>query len=150
MERAALLLLLVNLCLTAFMTGLIWFVQVVHYPIFLKVAEKDFTLFHKAHTTTTSYVVVLPMLLELGLSFWMLFYRYPGLPYGVTMFAFMLVVLIWLTTFLVSVPLHNQLERGYNPTAIGRLVTTNWLRTILWTGRLVILAWMISSLALPV
>jgi hypothetical protein len=41
MENATQLLLLANLVLTAFLTGLIWFVQVVHYPIFLQVKEAD-------------------------------------------------------------------------------------------------------------
>jgi hypothetical protein len=146
MENATQLLLLANLVLTAFLTGLIWFVQVVHYPIFLKVKEADFALFHKAHTTTTSYVVVAPMLLELGLSGWMLLYSFPGFPAWLPWLAFGLVLAVWLVTFQVSVPLHNQLEREYSKAAITRLVNTNWLRTFLWTSRLALLVWMLASL----
>lgn len=47
-----------------------------------------------------------------------------------------LVAAIWATTGLVQVPLHRRLSRGHDPSAIRRLITTNWIRTVLWTGRL--------------
>ena len=39
MPDADVLLLLLHAAATLFMTGLIWFVQVVHYPLFARVGE---------------------------------------------------------------------------------------------------------------
>jgi hypothetical protein len=41
-----------------------------------------------------------------------------------------------MSTFLVSVPLHNLLQKERNSKIIERLILTNWPRTILWTLRL--------------
>ena len=61
-------LLISNLMITGFLTGLIWFVQVVHYPIFGNVKPENFPNFHHAHTFLTGKVVALPMLIELVLA----------------------------------------------------------------------------------
>ncbi len=43
-------------------------------------------------------------------------------------------VLIWLATFILSVPCHRQLQKsGKDLSTINRLVATNWIRTILWS-----------------
>jgi hypothetical protein len=46
---------------------------------------------------------------------------------------FYLVVLIWISTAFFSVPAHSKLESGKDEHAIDRLVSTNWIRTVLWT-----------------
>jgi hypothetical protein len=56
------LVLLAHLAVTLFMLGVIWFVQVVHYPLFAKVGQEGFTLYSKAHSHLTGYVVGPPML----------------------------------------------------------------------------------------
>src|SRR4051794_35751848 len=57
--------LLACLASTLFMTGLIWFVQVVHYPLFAEVDPAGFRRYHAAHTRATTRVVLIPMILEL-------------------------------------------------------------------------------------
>lgn len=46
-----------------------------------------------------------------------------------------LLVLIWVSTFAVQVPLHERLALGFDRAVWHRLVATNWLRTIAWTVR---------------
>ncbi len=46
---------------------------------------------------------------------------------------FYLVLLIWISTFLLSVPNHAKLAKGKDDTHINRLINTNWIRTVLWT-----------------
>ncbi len=57
--------LLANVAATFLMVGLIWFVQVVHYPQFALVGEEYFVRYEAAHVRATTYVVLLPMLVEL-------------------------------------------------------------------------------------
>ena len=138
-----LLLLLLNLILSSFLTGLIWFVQIVHYPIFTKVPASHFISFQTTHMQTTGYVVAVPMLLELAASSGLLLYAFPGNLQGVNYLAFACVLVIWLVTFFVSVPIHNELVTGLRYDLVSRLVATNWLRTIAWTIRTVVLAYML-------
>jgi hypothetical protein len=46
-----------------------------------------------------------------------------------------LLAVVWASTFLLQVPCHHRLEQGYEAAAIRRLVATNWLRTLAWSGR---------------
>ncbi|HET8864256.1 MAG TPA: hypothetical protein VFM80_01080 [Gracilimonas sp.] len=48
-------------------------------------------------------------------------------------FGFYVVILIWAATGLFSIPAHSKLEDHKNEAAINTLVSTNWIRTILWT-----------------
>lgn len=45
----------------------------------------------------------------------------------------LLVILLWLTTFFISVPCHSQLSEGKDDRVIERLIGTNWIRTFLWS-----------------
>jgi hypothetical protein len=140
------LLLLLNLIVSSFLTGLIWFVQVVHYPIFTRVPASHFIVFQQTHMQTTTYVVALPMLLELAASGLLLTYSFPGNLQTINYVAFGCVLLIWLVTFFVSVPIHNELVTGLRHELVSRLVATNWLRTFTWTLRTILLAYMIMKL----
>lgn len=138
------LLILGNLIIAAFLTGLIWFVQMVHYPIFHKVPAQQFITFQQAHLATTGQVVAFPMLIELGLSIWLITYKLPGNLQWLNYAALGLVLLIWAVTFFVSVPLHNQLAtNGYNWNAVQQLITTNWIRTVAWTVRMGLMAYVL-------
>lgn len=119
---------------TAFMVGLIWFVQVVHYPLFSRVGAGQFPVYAREHQVRTTLVVMPPMLVELGTAALL-----PTLPEtrGALAWAGLgMVGAIWVSTFAVQVPLHARLGRGYDERAQRRLVATNWVRTVLWTARL--------------
>ncbi len=59
-------LLLIVLLASAMMAGLSWFISVVHYPLFARVGTAEFPDYHAAHTFRTTFVVVPPMVTELG------------------------------------------------------------------------------------
>jgi hypothetical protein len=51
----------------------------------------------------------------------------------------MFLILIWLSTALLFTKIHQNLIEGYKSSLINKLIKTNWLRTILWSLRLIIL-----------
>jgi len=117
----------------AFMTGLIWIIQGLHYPAFRFVQDGEFNQFHLFHTRNISWIVMPVMLLE--------FLSGASLAYSLRnsqmlIINFVGIILIWLCTFFISVPLHNNLGEGRSSNAIERLIHTNWLRTALWSARL--------------
>ncbi len=135
-----------HLTATLVMTGVIWFVQVVHYPLMANVAADRFALYEQLHTQRTAWVVMPPMLLELGTAIALVAIRPPTLPVDLTWLGLGLLATIWLSTFLLQVPQHTILQQGFDPRAHRFLVSSNWLRTGLWSIRaalaLAFVAWM--------
>ena len=118
------------------MTGVIWFVQVVHYPLILLVPSSSRITYCKTHAKRTSFVVLPPMLVELGTAIAMCFLASGSIYWFVNL---LLLILIWMSTFLIQVPLHNHLGQKTEDSFVERLVATNWIRTALWTLRSVML-----------
>lgn len=119
-----------NLIFTWLLVGLIWVIQLVHYPSFEFIATDNFLAFHQHHTRSITMIVMPLMLGELGLAVYLAQQQKWGLIWLVPL---ILVLGIWLSTFLIQVPIHNQLGVGKDSHLIKRLVQTNWVRTILWT-----------------
>jgi len=128
--------LVVNLAATAFMAGVIWFVQLVHYPLMAGWPHEDFGRWEADHRAQTGLVVVPAMLIESVAAIWLVWRRPAGVPPWMPWAAIALLAGIHLSTFLVQVPLHDRLSAGWDASAHGRLVATNWVRTLLWTARL--------------
>ena len=123
------------------MFGLIWFVQVVHYPLFLAVGPDHFAAYEAAHGNRTTYVVAPLMLVELITALAMLApaLRPPAVSAPEAWLGAAMVGVIWFSTAFVQVPLHNRLQGGYSAQTIARLVATNWVRTAAWTARVALL-----------
>ncbi len=128
------MLVLVALASSCFMTGLIWFVQVVHYPLFERVDQASFSTYHAEHSRLTTFVVFVPMVLELLTSLLLLVERPAHVSAWLLWAGAILAGLSWLSTGLIQVPLHGRLASGFNLSTQALLVTTNWLRCITWTG----------------
>lgn len=130
--------LLIHASSTLMMTGLIWFVQIVHYPLMAKVGHQGFVGYEAAHTRRTTMVVG-PLMLVEAVSAGMILtplITIPSLfPTSLPLIAMVVLVLIWLSTALIQVPAHRVLEKGFDASAHRRLVNTNWIRTVLWSVR---------------
>ena len=137
-------LLLLNFAAAAYLTGLIWTVQLVHYPSFGLVPKAAWAAFHAAHTRRMSYVVLAPMVLELGLAIGLAWAGRRLLPGAAGWWSLGLVGLAWAVTFFISVPFHNRLAQGFDYITIDGLTRTNWLRTLAWTARAALLGWLLA------
>jgi hypothetical protein len=128
-------LLLTHAAATLFMVGLIWFVQVVHYPLAGRVGEGTFAAYQQAHMARTAWVVGPPMLAELATTAVLLVHRPAGIPTWVPWAGAALLAVVWGATAVFQVPLHTALTGGLDPERVARLVATNWIRTAGWTLR---------------
>jgi hypothetical protein len=143
---AGTLILLTHLAATLYMTGLIWFVQVVHYPLFNKVGTAGFAAYEEAHTRLTGWVVGPPMLIELFAAGILAAHPPDGTPGWQVWLGLGLVGVIWLSTVALQIPQHNVLGGGFDPNAHRLLVSTNWARTIAWSLRSLLALWMVFRL----
>lgn len=126
-------LVLTHAAATLFMTGVIWIVQIVHYPLFAGVGADGFANYAVAHARSISFVVLPAMLIELGAAA-ALAVRPGGAPTAAYV-GLALLSAIWLSTFFVQVPLHERLAAGFDADIHRKLIDTNWLRTVLWSAR---------------
>ena len=127
---------------TWFMVGLIWLVQVVHYPLFNRIGREQFRAYEEAHTKAISLVVVPAMFLELGTAIWLCVSPVEIMSGALAWVNLGLLLPVWLSTFLIQVPQHQKLIEGFDEKAYRGLVGWNWLRTVLWSVRGVLLVYL--------
>jgi len=122
----------VHECATWALVGLIWTIQLVHYPLFGQVGREVFSAYHRRHSQRITWlvaplmfaeVVTAVLLLVLG---WYNSWFLASLP---------LLAFNWVSTALIQIPLHSRLGNGFEPETHRRLVATNWWRTAAWTLR---------------
>ena len=121
----------IHLAVTWMLVGLIWVVQVLCYPQFLRVGKSEFTDYHFAHCLRIGLIVAPLLFVEAVTAVWLV---YLG---GNTSFiaSACLIPLVWLSTAVFQAPLHTKLMRGFDAQLIRRLIVTNWVRTLAWTAR---------------
>ena len=119
-------------CATWALFGLIWMVQWVVYPLMARQSAAGWVAWHTEYTRRMGAVVGPLMMGEMAGAVWW-WWQEPASVWAAL--AFGLVVVNWLSTGLVQVPLHRKLALGYDAGAIRRLVVTNWIRTVAWTAR---------------
>jgi len=129
---------------SAAMCGLIWFVQLVHYPLFARVGGERSAEHAAENQRRTSWVVVPFMLVEMAAAIAIAIVPPAGIGRGVAVAGVVLVIVIWASTVLVQMPLHARLgPEGHAPEVVAALVRTNWFRTAAWTVRAALAIWML-------
>ena len=144
----------VHLAATLAMTGIIWFIHVVHYPLFEHILFEHipaaaFRVYEAAHTRLTVLVVVPLMVIE-AMTGVLLFWRRPaGIPLPLVWVGVGLLGIIWLSTAFLQVPQHSVLAQGFDPSAQHVLVTSNWIRTVAWSARTLLVVGMLLRVMPP-
>ncbi len=118
------------------MTGLCWFVQLVHYPLFHVVPLDKFPQYEQRNAIT-AYITVPLMIMELGTGLVWLYLN----PEWVYLIGAFLMGVIGFSTFVFQVPLHLKLMKKASMELINKVTNTNWIRTISWTIRSLILCY---------
>jgi hypothetical protein len=139
------LVLLINLLSTWMMVGVIWFVQVVHYPLLSVVPVQSAASVAVEHQRRTGWVVGAPMALE-GVTTLALLVLVPeGVAWFVPWLAGIPLAVALGATIFLSVPRHERMAREPDAQVGKELVSTNWVRTIAWTVRGLIVGGMVLA-----
>ena len=130
--------LLMHLIATSIMVGVIWIIQLVHYPSFHFIELKQYSTFQRFHMSRISYVVIPAMLAEL-FTLIILITSVDEINMLITGSG-LLLILIWLMTAFFFSGVHQELTLGYEKAVVNKLVKLNWARTLLWTLRLILIS----------
>ena len=110
------------------MIGISLIVQIIIYPSFKFIKIDSFKGYHLNYMNKISYVVAPIMLLEIISSFLLLIFNKSL----IDILGFILLSLIWIVTFFLIVPIHNELNIKFRLVELKKLIKLNLLRTILW------------------
>ncbi|MEM1055520.1 MAG: hypothetical protein AAGI52_08325 [Bacteroidota bacterium] len=138
---------LLHVLATLTMFGVIWIVQVVHYPLFSGVGAEEWRAYSAGHQWRITLIVGPAMVLELATAVWLVLDRPAAFPAWAVLAGLGAVGVIWSATALFSVPAHNALSASWDAEAHARLVSSNWVRTLAWTFRAGLVLWF-TALAL--
>ncbi len=128
---------------TLFLVGLIWTIQIVHYPLFANVGASDYAAYQNLHISRITFVVAPVMIAELATAIFFIFSDFTPINPNYFRVGLVLVLIIWASTMFIQSPIHGKLSQAFDNNLIDKLVLTNWIRTIAWSLRGALVLWMI-------
>lgn len=144
MTTSLLVVLLAQVVSTAVLTGIIWTVQLVHYPLMARVGAGEQVAYAQAHAPRMAGVVMLPWTVQGASVGWLLFTRPEVIPTVALVGAAVAAATTVIVTVVASVPAHDRLRAAPDARAHRRLLHTNWLRTCAWSVHLALAVWMLT------
>lgn len=129
----------VHLCATWALVGLIWTIQLVVYPQFPRVKVAEFCNLHFAHCWRIGILIAPLLFVEFGTAVWLLLQGRRELLFEISI---ALIVVNWISTAVFQATMHLRLMQGFDAPTIRRLIGTNWMRTVSWTVRGVLVGYL--------
>lgn len=142
-RKAAMFILLVNVAAVLFMTGFIWTMQLVHYPLFDRVGADAFPGYETNHNRLFFLVAGPGIIATLITGVLLLFTRPTQIPLAAAVAGLLLFVLIAVSTALFQAPQHTILSDGFDRDSYEFLLRTNWIRTAAWSAYGVLGLWLV-------
>ena len=121
------------------MIGVIWMVQLVHYPLLARLSAHEPIDAAVDHQRRISWVVGPLMAVEGVTALILLVDRPPTMSLFSAVLAAALLGSALLSTVLIQVPQHARLAQGHDDDLVRELIARNWIRTVAWTARGVLL-----------
>jgi hypothetical protein len=75
------------------------------------------------------------MIVELATAIALLYFKPENIDVRLIWCGLIMVALLWASTFFLQVPLHDKLSAGFSAENHAALVGGNWVRTVLWSLR---------------
>jgi hypothetical protein len=122
----------VHLCCTWALVGLIWMIQLVVYPQLFRIGAAEFGDFHFAHCWRIGVLIAPLLLVEFGSALWLLVQGRREILFETSVG---LILVNWASTAIFQAPMHLKLMQGFDAPTVRRLIRTNWVRTVSWTLR---------------
>jgi len=137
-------LLLICLVDTFYLFGGIWFVQILNYPLFSYVGPGEWITYHRFHAKRLLPVLIVPELIEIGLSIALIWVRPAAVPLWAVWLNIILFVVFQVETAVIQVPMQRALDKGFSKETIQRLTNSNWIRTAILTLQAAVLFYMMA------
>ena len=128
---------LFNVAVSWGLLSLIWLVQIIIYPGLARIDPGDFVDYHRWYVARITAIVTPLMICEAGVTIAWLWFASVS---TYSLASALLVIVVWISTFSLQVPMHKRLQSGKHDARIERLVATNWIRTVAWSLKAIVTA----------
>jgi len=125
----------IQIVCNSYLVSLVFMTQFITYPTFLHIDKDKFSEYHRKYVNNISFIVAPVMIIEL-LTLSLI--AYFSSEFLIIKSLFLLLV-IWLTTLFIMIPSHNRISKSFNIKEIKSLINYNWIRTILWSFKLLVI-----------
>lgn len=141
------LVLALHVVATLYLTGVLWTIQLVTYPAFRFADRARLEAMTSTHANWMSWIMLPAMVLELATGLLLMIdgnapWEYRGGPWNVFRNLLTLglwqLALVWTSTAFIQAPLLARLRDETDEESLRLLIASNWIRTIGWTSRAVI------------
>jgi hypothetical protein len=136
------LLRLANLVDAGLLCGLIWTIQLVHYPLFAAVGASAWTDYEREHQRRITMLVAPLMVANVALSAGVL--AAGGADAVLRGLGAALALAVFAATGTLYSGLHRRLSGGWDAALGARLVRLNWWRTAAWTAQTAVAALIVA------
>jgi hypothetical protein len=117
--------------------GQIWFVQIVVYPLFARVGEREYVDYHCFYTRKIPFVIIVPGFLSFLVPIPLALFG-PDVPMWMSVANIATGIIGLLITVFLQIPRHGRLEKARDERTIAELITFNWPRTMSITMQAVV------------
>ncbi|CAN5771025.1 hypothetical protein BH20CHL2_BH20CHL2_07950 [soil metagenome] len=135
--------LLIHVAAVLFMTGFIWTIQLVHYPLFNRVGDDAFPRYEADQRRLVVLLVGPGFLITLITCVLLLFSRPQEVSLSAPFAGLLLFAITLVSTARFQAPLHTRLRDGFDRDAYTFLLATNWIRTAAWSFHAMLALWMV-------
>ena len=125
----------IQIVCNSYLVSLVFMTQFITYPTFLHIDKDKFSEYHRKYVNNISFIVAPVMLIELLTLSLIAYFSSEFL----IIKSLILLFVIWLTTFFIMIPSHNRISKSFNKKEIISLTNYNWVRTILWSFKLLLI-----------
>jgi hypothetical protein len=137
------------LFLSVFVAGNMVTLQIQHYGIYPYVGKENFRNYIQANNNAAKFPSIIPAMLLLLMNLVLIFVKPDFIPFATVIFFLILNLIALISTFRWQRKLQGEMAvTGYDEQKIARLISTNWLRTLVFLIQ-AIMAVVITVRALP-
>lgn len=102
----------------------------VNYETWPQLSKADFGSYHRAQQPYILAFIVAPTAVALLLQIALAFDRPQQIPAWIVIVMIGASIAGFLSTVTIQIPIHRQLDHGYSPQLVKRLLSTDWIRKI--------------------
>jgi hypothetical protein len=133
-----------------YVLGVIWFAQIVVYPLFGKVGPDEYIAYHRFYSSRIPLPVVIPGFASFLLPIVLVFFRPDSVSLWIALANAACGLVSLFVTVALEIPRHARLEKGGKQEAVIReLIRYNWPRTLSITGSALLTLLMLTAAFSP-
>jgi hypothetical protein len=133
-----------------YVLGVIWFAQIVVYPLFGKVGPDEYIAYHRFYSSRIPLPVVIPGFASFLLPIVLVFFRPDSVSLWIALANAACGLVGLFVTVALEIPRHARLEKGGKQEAVIReLIRYNWPRTLSITGSALLTLLMLTAAFSP-